>query len=144
MRYHISVFLAKVLENLAEQYTYQQTDSTADCYGRTVPKAQRPSANPGEEHQMKSSRSLKVCIIGAGITGLYIALLLDSLGDLNVSYEILEASPRAGGRVRTHYFSTDTHDYCDTGAMRFPRIPLMKRFLISFNMNSPYPILIDT
>ena len=82
---------------------------------------------PSEREQHGTPTPLKVCIVGAGITGLYIALLLDSLEEPQLSYELLEASPRVGGRVRTHRFSTAAHDYCDTGAMRFPKIPLMKR-----------------
>lgn len=81
---------------------------------------------------------LKVCIVGAGLAGLYTALILDSLEDPNISYEILEASPRTGGRVRTHRFSTAVHDYCDTGAMRFPNIPLMKRYVIYHSHASHY------
>lgn len=43
----------------------------------------------------------KVGILGAGIGGLYTALMLDSIG---VEYEILEASGRVGGRLETHRF----------------------------------------
>lgn len=43
-----------------------------------------------------------VGILGAGIGGLYTALMLQSL---NVSYEIIEASNRTGGRMFTHKFS---------------------------------------
>ena len=42
-----------------------------------------------------------VGILGAGVGGLYTALILQSL---NVSYEILEASNRTGGRLFTHKF----------------------------------------
>ena len=82
-----------------------------------------------------------VGIIGAGVGGLYTALILDSL---NVSYEILEASNRTGGRLFTHKFpnggfydyfvSVNYHffDYIyltylqllqDIGAMRYPLPP---------------------
>ncbi|KAL8860794.1 MAG: hypothetical protein Q9178_002824 [Gyalolechia marmorata] len=66
----------------------------------------------------------KICIVGAGISGLYAGLILDHLG---VAYDILEASPRPGGRILTHYFSTRKHDYYDIGAMRFPNVPPMER-----------------
>ncbi|KAL8673690.1 MAG: hypothetical protein Q9168_001905 [Polycauliona sp. 1 TL-2023] len=66
----------------------------------------------------------KIGIVGAGYAGLYSALILDHLG---VAYNILEASPRPGGRVLTHYFSTRKHDYYDIGAMRFPNVPPMER-----------------
>lgn len=69
----------------------------------------------------------KVCIVGAGVAGLYIAMILDSLEISGLSYEILEASPRIGGRIYTHCFSQEPHDYYDIGAMRFPQIPIMDR-----------------
>lgn len=43
----------------------------------------------------------KVGILGAGIGGLYTALILDSL---DIEYEILEASDRTGGRMCTYKF----------------------------------------
>jgi protoporphyrinogen oxidase len=42
-----------------------------------------------------------VCIIGAGVSGLYIAMMLDSLG---IKYELMEGSSRTGGRLYTHNF----------------------------------------
>ena len=42
-----------------------------------------------------------VGILGAGVGGLYSALILQSL---NVSYEIIEATNRTGGRLFTHHF----------------------------------------
>lgn len=66
----------------------------------------------------------KVGIVGAGMTGLYTAMILESL---NLRYEILEASERPGGRIYTHYFSQKDGDYYDVGAMRFPKIPIMNR-----------------
>ena len=45
--------------------------------------------------------------------GLYIAMILDYLDIKGLSYEILEASDRVGGRVYTHYFSEKKHDYYD-------------------------------
>jgi monoamine oxidase len=72
-------------------------------------------------------KDTKVCIIGAGAAGLYIAMLLDDLAIPNLSYDILEADHRVGGRMYTHYFSDTKHDYYDIGAMRFPQIPIMDR-----------------
>lgn len=69
----------------------------------------------------------KVSIIGAGIAGLYIAMLLQDLQIPNLSYEILEADSRIGGRVYTHRFSDQKDDYYDVGAMRFPKLPFMGR-----------------
>ena len=51
-----------------------------------------------------SSIQGRVCIIGAGMAGLYTAMILDSLG---IQYDILEASNRVGGRVFTHKFRND-------------------------------------
>ena len=45
-----------------------------------------------------------VGIVGAGASGLYAAILLQSLG---IEYEILEASDRSGGRIWTHYFDPE-------------------------------------
>ncbi|KAJ5816719.1 Amine oxidase [Penicillium robsamsonii] len=70
----------------------------------------------------------KVCIIGAGIAGLYIALVLQDLEIPNLSWDILEANrDRIGGRIYTHRFSEAHNDYYDVGAMRFPDIPIMSR-----------------
>ncbi|KAB8253768.1 hypothetical protein BDV32DRAFT_143456 [Aspergillus pseudonomiae] len=82
----------------------------------------------------------KVCIIGAGIAGLYIALILDILEVPNLSYEILEASDRVGGRVYTHNFSSASHDYYDIGAMRYPDIPIMRRTFDLFKRMNIKPI----
>ena len=49
-----------------------------------------------------------VGIIGAGIGGLYAAYLLQELG---IPYEILEASPRLGGRLFTQKMGYQPYDY---------------------------------
>ncbi|KAI6020436.1 hypothetical protein BKA83DRAFT_498359 [Pisolithus microcarpus] len=60
----------------------------------------------------------KVGILGAGVGGLYTALILDSLG---IEFEILEASDRVGGRLSTYNFPDGKkYDYYDAGAMRYP------------------------
>lgn len=69
----------------------------------------------------------KLCIVGAGIAGLYIALILDTLDIPGISFDFFEASDRIGGRCFTHEFSKIPHDYYDVGAMRFPEIKVMKR-----------------
>lgn len=59
-----------------------------------------------------------VGILGAGVGGLYTALMLDSL---DIKYEILEASDHAGGRLFTYKFPKGKeYDYYDVGAMRYP------------------------
>ncbi|KAF8636268.1 hypothetical protein AX16_011038 [Volvariella volvacea WC 439] len=67
-----------------------------------------------------------VCIIGAGVSGLYIAMMLDSLG---IEYELMEGSGRTGGRLHTHYFQKKPgkYQYYDVGAMRYPRTTFMAR-----------------
>ncbi|KAI5984065.1 hypothetical protein EDD15DRAFT_2177765 [Pisolithus albus] len=60
----------------------------------------------------------KVGILGAGVGGLYTALMLDSL---DIEYEILEASDHVGGRLSTYQFPEgQKYDYYDAGAMRYP------------------------
>ena len=85
--------------------------------------------------------NLPICIIGAGVAGLYAAMILGSLG---INYQIVEANGRVGGRVATHEFPNgdasdyfvrdhDLHSHCvltlskDYGAMRYPDTPFMKR-----------------
>ncbi|RWS19400.1 hypothetical protein B4U80_14441, partial [Leptotrombidium deliense] len=63
---------------------------------------------------------VKVGIVGAGISGLYAALMLLELG---INYEIFEASDRIGGRHHTYYFDeNEAYNYVECGAMRFPII----------------------
>lgn len=52
--------------------------------------------------------ALPVGIIGAGVSGLYIAMMLDSLG---IKYEIMEGSERIGGRLYTHNFPKNQGPY---------------------------------
>ncbi|KAG8950361.1 hypothetical protein FRC04_007803 [Tulasnella sp. 424] len=88
---------------------------------------QAPSAKTGAGPLTlaeKKRNAVPVGIIGAGVGGLYAALILQSLG---IPCEILEASERVGGRVFTHRFSTQKYDYFDVGAMRFPDEPTMNR-----------------
>jgi len=56
---------------------------------------------PTEGHDMGKDGVDKVGILGAGVGGLYTALILDSL---DIEYEILEASDRTGGRLFTYKF----------------------------------------
>lgn len=64
-----------------------------------------------------SSEQLNVAIVGAGISGLYAARLLQSEGH---RVHVFEASDRIGGRIRTHYFTHEDNQYYEAGAMRIP------------------------
>ncbi|KAJ9662062.1 hypothetical protein H2198_001604 [Neophaeococcomyces mojaviensis] len=65
-----------------------------------------PRQAPSRSHvQSTLPAESKVCIVGAGVTGLYIAMILDSLEIPGLSYDILEGSGSTGGRLLTHYFS---------------------------------------
>ncbi|KAH6970187.1 hypothetical protein DER45DRAFT_640271 [Fusarium avenaceum] len=88
----------------------------------------------------KTPGKLDVGIVGAGVAGLFTAMVFDWLnehpdlkGELEIKYDILEAGKeeRLGGRLYTHQFSegdpAKTHDYYDVGAMRFPNNDIMKR-----------------
>jgi monoamine oxidase len=50
---------------------------------------------------LKQAKNTSIAIVGAGITGIATALMLDSVGVHN--WEILEASHQIGGRLRTLY-----------------------------------------
>ena len=51
----------------------------------------------------RDAPDLPVCIIGAGATGLYAAMIFESLG---INYQIIEANKkeRLGGRISTYRF----------------------------------------
>ncbi|KAF4465351.1 L-amino acid oxidase [Fusarium albosuccineum] len=72
----------------------------------------------------------RVAIVGAGVAGLYIAMMLKFLDIPHV--DIYEASDRVGGRCYTYQFPEDKdcpHNYYDVGAMRIPDIDTMKSTL---------------
>jgi len=52
-------------------------------------------------HPASSKAGEVVGIVGAGVGGLYAAIMLESLG---VPFEIIEGSDRVGGRLFTHKF----------------------------------------
>ena len=62
---------------------------------------------------------LSVGIVGAGISGLYSALLLQHYIP-NVKVKLFEANDRVGGRIFTYKFSEEPYQYCEAGAMRIP------------------------
>lgn len=60
-----------------------------------------PILEPKDGSGPAQSSDITVGIIGAGASGLYTAMILQSLG---IDYEILEGSDRPGGRILTHHF----------------------------------------
>ncbi|KAG5650548.1 hypothetical protein H0H81_011863 [Sphagnurus paluster] len=99
---------------------YQQKFNDPNTPGRYIP---IPAVIPSPVHP---ASPLPVAILGAGVSGLYIAMMLDSLG---IKYELLEGSRRIGGRLYTHNFPTSQgkYQYYDVGAMRYPDTSFMQR-----------------
>lgn len=126
-----------VREQLAREVNILQSlplDETGRLHG--LPPGQSPWTRDNlpprpdvlrEPKSGKAKREYKLCIVGAGMAGLYIALILDTLDIPGISFDFFEASDRIGGRCLTHEFSKIPHDYYDIGAMRFPDINVMSR-----------------
>jgi NADPH-dependent 2,4-dienoyl-CoA reductase/sulfur reductase-like enzyme len=112
-----------VREQLARELNLSPSAGHAPWARDRLPSLSEVQPKPGGEGRPK----YKLCIVGAGIAGLYIALILDTLKIHNVSFDFFEASDRIGGRCFTYKFSKVPHDYYDVGAMRFPKIDVMKR-----------------
>lgn len=74
----------------------------------------KTTSNPQDVEKAKNT---SIAIVGAGITGLATALMLDSVGLHN--WEILEASHQVGGRLRTIYVG-GTQEWAEMGPMRLP------------------------
>lgn len=79
---------------------------------------------------LSASAEATIGIIGAGVSGLYTALLLQSL---NINYEILEANTRPGGRIYTHYFDHETWQRSRPGE------PNYYGYFVRFPHHSPPP-----
>lgn len=89
-----------------------------------------PSTDVDTEKRKRSASDknlppMNICIVGAGICGLYIAMLLESLNIPGLTFEILESANTVGGRIKTHYFNDV--DYVDIGAMRFAETTSLER-----------------
>ncbi|TFJ97666.1 scavenger receptor cysteine-rich type 1 protein M130-like protein [Platysternon megacephalum] len=79
----------------------------------------------------KGCHSKKVVIIGAGISGLTAAKLLQDAG---CKVLILEASDRVGGRIMT-YHNKDKSWYVDLGPMRLPKHHrVVREFITKFKL----------
>ncbi|KAF5683551.1 hypothetical protein FDENT_7163 [Fusarium denticulatum] len=99
--------------------------------GEPLPKLD-PILSDGHDDPLSKLPEYKgrVAIVGAGATGLYLAMMLKYLEIPNV--DIYEASDRIGGRCYTYQFPDDKdcpHNYYDVGAMRIPQISAMKSTL---------------
>ncbi|KAJ7223279.1 amine oxidase [Mycena pura] len=108
-------------------------------------KAGLPPLHPPSPRNI-NGKPIRIGILGAGIAGLYAALLIDYLGpESGIIYDILEANPdRVGGRLYTHRFSDSPNDYFDAGAMRYPKIPWMKPTFALFkflNLDNPKSLI---
>lgn len=68
---------------------------------------------PPPYHPTPELAKLPVGIIGAGVSGLYIGMMLESLG---IKYEIMEGSDRIGGRLFTYNFPKNRGKYQYFGA----------------------------
>jgi monoamine oxidase len=64
-----------------------------------------------------SRANASIAIVGAGISGLATAMMLDSVGVHN--WELIEASGRVGGRFRTKFVG-GTQEFAEMGPMRVP------------------------
>ncbi|KAF7971825.1 hypothetical protein HWV62_19829 [Athelia sp. TMB] len=117
--------------------------------GRMLPGLPPPYQRSQERSEGEAP--VTVGIIGAGAAGLYASLIIDSLEDARVTYEIFDANPmkdrKGGGRLFTYKFPKGgENDYYDVGAMRFPDIPFMKPLfdLIRDNPDSPIAGVLDS
>ncbi|KAI0382364.1 hypothetical protein F5Y04DRAFT_288069 [Hypomontagnella monticulosa] len=82
---------------------------------------------------------LNVGIVGGGIAGLYTALLLQREGH---RVRIFEGTDRIGGRVYTHYFTSEKNQYYEAGAMRIPQSgfhEIIFQLIEYINTNVPDP-----
>ena len=94
--------LAETGKEAVEEFINQYTDPNG-------PGPYIPPDRPGPDGNVPAAiKALPVCILGTGVAGLYIAMMLDSLG---IKYELMEGSGRTGGRLFTHNFPTKPGKY---------------------------------
>jgi NADPH-dependent 2,4-dienoyl-CoA reductase/sulfur reductase-like enzyme len=92
----ISRAIAEKGKHAINEFIGYHTDPTTP--GPTIP---IPPTLPPRYPAPPQTSTLPVCILGAGAAGLYIAMMLDSLG---INYDLMEGSGRTGGRIFTYHF----------------------------------------
>ena len=71
---------------------------------------------------MRPEATPTIGILGAGVTDLYTAFIIDSLDpESGITYRILEADERVGGRLYTHKFEGHTQMFIMS--VHLPNIP---------------------
>lgn len=101
-------------------------------YSEPLPQERLSHSAPSHGSDEVPEYKGRVAIVGAGATGLYLAMMLKHLKINNV--DIYEASDRIGGRCFTYSFPDDKdcpHNYYDIGAMRIPEIPAMQSYVLN-------------
>jgi len=105
-----------------------------DKYINLLRKQLKTEKFKGEDPHKQQS----VGIIGAGISGLYSALLLQHyLPDVKV--KIYEANGRVGGRIFTYKFSEEPYQFSEAGAMRIPCLPCQGHVFQLIDYLSKFP-----
>jgi NADPH-dependent 2,4-dienoyl-CoA reductase/sulfur reductase-like enzyme len=123
---HLSLRVARGCQILNSHLLHLYNSSVGDGKATKLPEMPIQESTPKEGDPLHESVG-SVCIIGAGVAGLYAAMTLWDQGVRDIT--ILEASDRVGGRTYTHQFAPDpncAHNYYDMGAMRIPDIPSMQ------------------
>ncbi|MBW1944431.1 MAG: FAD-dependent oxidoreductase [Deltaproteobacteria bacterium] len=111
------------------------------------------ASNPGGIGRIPQDRiGTKICVIGAGCSGLCAAYELMRIGLHPVIYESArnsDGTPRIGGRAFTYRFPGDPNALAELGAMRIPAIHrtikyYMDQFEIDYSQPFPDPLVVPT
>ena len=103
-------------------------DQYKDVSGKDPCDFDRPTLGkaPAPEKVSTDPPKLPICIIGAGVTGLYTAMIFETLG---FKYHIIEASNRVGGRLFTYRFPGEEEKTYDYFVRKFTHICSKSLFL---------------